>query len=823
MVELSSVLPDSLKYPSPRLPFRDAWRHYADAGLCPIPVLDTPPSRFLQWSRMKAEQWAEDDRWAYAQTAITLPDGLVMLDDDDYQQTAALEAQLGPRPATLYSTSRGSGALRRKSLFRVPEGTRFAGEYPGGEVIDSRHRFAFVCPTVNRRTCEVEEWYAPNDSALQRFPTAEDVHILVCDLPPAWVNYLSRNARSDASERPYAGPTAFRSGDLSVRVLAVATRHADTSRYPEANGALMSLAWVAVRHPDDEGIETLRDQIASAYVGRTDTTTAVSERRARMDRAWESALATQAAQYAAEWAAVENEVGTASAAWYRNHTPSTRHEQLDVNATLRSRMASLTPFERAVMGDPSGYAEERAKRTQAAAPRPESSWTPRDLSDVMADGYEPPRPTIFRRTDGVGLFYPGVVNEFHAVGGTGKTMAALAVCHEALREDLTVLYVDYEEHPGRIVQRLRGYGVRDDTIRSRFLYVRPSEKPTPEALTALLKLSPSVVLIDTFAESFRNLTSGDSNRTDDVTSWFALPRLFADAGACVIVTDHIPKDAQNKLMPIGSQAKHSGYKGAIYYLEAPAGKGLVKNGHGQLRFVLGKDNGGEMGVRAGESAGTFHLDTTGEVSTWTIQAPDTGAALAESIEALNADRDRILLALRNAGGHLKSRARLWESLGVNKNSTPPLVAALTDLIERGFVLEEKSGNAQSLRLPIRPSTTPEADAERETWAGYTPTPDHVPMSPGLVLEDKEDIGSDVHHVLLDVHLDDRTASRSARMSLPDPETAPSAQIRGDDGDGLAEGAHRPHPHLETASKGRAGQPRSILRATDAELQALLDE
>ncbi len=71
---------------------------------------------------------------------------------------------------------------------------------------------------------------------------------------------------------------------------------------------------------------------------------------------------------------------------------------------------------------------------------------------------------------------------------------------------------------------------------------------------------------------------GDSHRTDDATAWFALPRQFADAGACVIVTDHIPKDAQNKMMPISSQAKHSGDKGAIYFLDAPSGEGSTPVG-----------------------------------------------------------------------------------------------------------------------------------------------------------------------------------------------------------------------------------------------------
>lgn len=767
---LRDILPAELNYPRPRLPFGDVWRRYADAGLRPVPVQDTPPTGFLKWSRMKAEQWAANYRWSHAQTAITLPDGLVILDDDDAGKVAGLEAELGSRPKTLYGTSRGAGAVRRKSLYRIPPGSRFVGEYSGGEVIDSRHRFAFVCPTVNRKTGEVEQWYSPGDTPLERFPTAEDLADMVAVLPAAWVAHLTSVARHSDATQPYDGPVRFDGGELSQRVLEVAERHPDTSHYPEANSALMSLAWVAARFPEAEGIETLRAQIVNAYVLRSDARTEPAEREASMDRAWVSALATQAAQHEDEWSEIEAEVGAASAAWYRSNTFATPAEPrafsdiLPDDAYKRARQGDFSAFERAVMGDASGYAEERAQTALEAAQPERNSWAPRDLSDVMAGDYVAPKPTVFRRTDGMGMFYPGVVNEFHAVGGTGKTLAALAVCDEALRDGQTVLYVDYEEHPARIVQRLRGYGISDEAIQSRFMYVKPIEKPTQAALDALVNLSPSVVIIDTFAESFNNMTGGDSHRTDDVTAWFSLPRLFADAGACVIVTDHIPKDAQNKLMPIGSQAKHSGYKGAIYFLEAPTGAGLLKGEHGRLRFILGKDNGGEMGVRTGECAATFHLDATGEVSMWELQAPDTGTELAEAAAALSADRERIAEALP-----VHSRAQLWEALNVNKNSTPGLKAALGGMIEDGSVIEEKVGNAHRLRLASNKAPTREADAEAALWEGFVPRPDHVPMSPAPVPGDKEDVESDIHRIQLDVHRDEFTAHRSPYEGISDSE------------------------------------------------------
>lgn len=735
----------------PILPFAEVWERYADAGLQPIPVLDTPPKGYHRWSAAQAEQWAEDgERWAYAQTALTVEDGFVVLDDDYAEKVAALEAELGPRPRTIYSTSRGSGAARRKSMFRVPIGSLFVGEYDGGEVIDSRHRFMFVCPTVNRKTGEVEQWYGPDDQPLERFPTADDVLSMVAELPAEWVERLSRGAREKAAERPYDGPTRFQGGELSPRVLAVAERHPETAHYPEANGALMALARVAVRYPNAEGIETLKVQIVSSYVDRTTTRTSPPERQARMDRAWESALARQAEDYADEWAEAEAEFGPVRVRWYRDHVPTA---SAPAPTSELARLEALSPddaeaefgwdwqsqLSNAIMR--AEGIEERELRAQEAPP---SSWTPRDLSDVMAADYKPPRPTVFRRSDGMGLFYPGTVNEFHAVGGTGKTQVCLTVTAETLAAGQTVLYVDYEENPGRIVQRLRGYGIADVVIRSLFIYVKPSSKPTADELRALVGRAPAVVVIDTFAESFRNIGGGDSNNTDHVTEWFALPRFFADAGACVIVTDHVPKDAANKLMPIGSQAKHSSYKGAIYYLEAPTGGGLVKGGLGRLRFILAKDNGGEMGLRTGECAATFLLDATGAVSTWQLQAPDSAAALADAAAAHYAERERIAQALSDAGRSLPSRAQLWTAMGLGKNATPPVLTALADMIADGTVIEEPgTGNAKSLTLGSNLAPTPEADAERALWANTPTLPDVVPLSQVQVPGDREDITSDV--------------------------------------------------------------------------------
>ncbi|WP_127012146.1 AAA family ATPase [Microbacterium oxydans] len=772
-MNLRDILPEELNYPRPRLPYGEVWRHYADAGLCPVPVQDTPPTGFQKWSRMKAEQWATNHHWAYAQTAITLPGGLVILDDDDAEQVSNLEAELGQRPTTLYGTSRGAGAPRRKSLYRVPDGSRFVGEYTGGEVIDSRHRFAFVCPTVNRKTGTMEEWYAPDDSPLERFPTAEDLSDMVAELPTAWVAHLTSSAPLRDATRPYEGPATFEGGELSARVIEVSERHPDTSHYPDANSALMSLAWVAVRFPEAAGIETLRAQIVNAYVMRPDAPTSPDERQASMDRAWASALTTQAAQHEADWAEIEAEVGAASAAWYRSQVPRALAEPtafseiLPDDAHKRTGKGDFTAFERAVMGDASGYAEERAQKALEGAHTERSSWSPTDLTDVLDPDYTPPMPTIFRRTDRRALFYAGKVNEIHGTDGDGKTMVALAAVAETLIDGSRVLYIDHEESPSVIVSRLRLYGVPIETIRLGLDYVQPEGTPTPSDLSALEAEGYALVVIDTVNESISTLTGGDSNNSDDLTRWHSLIRPFARCGPCVLVIDHITKDAANPLYPIGSQAKRAGYKGLVYLLEAPKSGGLVEGGQGHLRLKLAKGNSGGLGLKRGALAAEFHLDSSGSVATWELRAPDDSEQLAESAAEVESHRRAIWEALIDNGGSVESKAELWRLLTLGTNGAPWAKAALFAMITDGFVIETKGKNGgKGLRLASNKAPTPEADAEHAMWDSYP-------------------------------------------ANTPDPTTTPSPlSVRGDGDGGQSEATDHHAPHSVTVSDSREGLPRS---------------
>lgn len=209
----------------------------------------------------------------------------------------------------------------------------------------------------------------------------------------------------------------------------------------------------------------------------------------------------------------------------------------------------------------------------------EGGWTPVDLGglvrDIAAGAWEPAVPTVGRlfapgAENCPGLFYPGEVNSIHGDPDCGKTWTALICCAQEMLAGRTALFIDYEDGPRRSVPRLmHSLHVPAEVVEERFIYLNPEEPLTKEHLTRLTgwleSARPSLVVIDSVGEA---LALEGRNEADggEVAMWFRLlPRTIADMGACVVVLDHLPKDAGGKaLWPIGSQRKRAVIRGASY-------------------------------------------------------------------------------------------------------------------------------------------------------------------------------------------------------------------------------------------------------------------
>ncbi|MCJ1707423.1 AAA family ATPase [Microbacterium sp. VKM Ac-2923] len=786
--------------------YADALKLYTRAGsaetLRPIPVSDAAPRGFRNWHPDLAQRWASSEHWMHARTASSPAPGFVFLDDDDATLCAALEAQIGSRPATLYTTSRGRLSEtqgRAKRLYRVPADAALRDGYSGGDIIDHFHRFAFIGPTRNAKTLEAEQWYLPDGSPLPGVPTAADIAQHTATLPAAWVEHLKRD-RPYGDAPAYSGSLTFDAGSVAPWLSDIAGTWGDWSEYRQAQRALWNLAGVAVMLPETPGIDTLRHAITSEYVNRANASSSPADSQGALDRAWTNGLAKQAA----ERDALEAEVGGASLAWaaskLRGAVPEapTFSERLEADAYKRAAQGDFSAFERAVMGDPAGYAEERAEKAAESvqtAPEPErGGWTPLDLAPVLTGEYVAPEATVMRRADGVGLLYREAVNGCHGEPGGGKSWFALSATSSVLAGGGHVLYLDFEDHAPRVVNRLRLLGTSDDALSTRLHYANPegdpldTAKPYAAQVAALLDAEPAydLVVFDGITEALA-LSGMGSNSGDEWTTWARLPKAFARTGAAVLTVDHVVKDAQNRgRFATGSGQKLATITGASYSLEVK--EPLAPNRHGYLAVKIAKDRHGyvqansEHGGKGLALAGEFHLyraDALSDRLTAEIRQPEAAEHVARAAQQISADRERIAYALQEAGGSLPSMSKLWESLEVQKNGTDELRTALDALISDGFVVvEDGARNSKSLHLKSNIAPTPEADAEN----------DLVPV---------------IEHPASQVQVPGDTADTQSSIRVSETDT------RG---------------HSDTRSDKPKTPPRSVLTGvTDAELDALLDE
>ena len=106
-----------------------------------------------------------------------------------------------------------------------------------------------------------------------------------------------------------------------------------------------------------------------------------------------------------------------------------------------------------------------------------STWLAVDLGPTPSPDATSTRPTMFTRTDGTGLLYPGRVHWFQGESESLKSWAAQAATVEVLAAGGNVLYIDYEDDDRGIVARLLALGVDKDVLAdpARFRYLRPDE------------------------------------------------------------------------------------------------------------------------------------------------------------------------------------------------------------------------------------------------------------------------------------------------------------------------------------------------------------
>lgn len=181
------------------------------------------------------------------------------------------------------------------------------------------------------------------------------------------------------------------------------------------------------------------------------------------------------------------------------------------------------------------------------------------LSDVT--------PKYLMDEDGNCLFYPG---EIHFVYGPPQSFKSL------LTLELNAPYtrvLDFENGPAVIRQRLLSMNA-SPAHTAGFDFPETAEQ-VKERVAEYIATKPKIVIIDGLP-GLCGVLGLDSDNNADIQRLFSQYLVpMKNAGICVVILDHIPKDAAKPEYPIGAQAKKA-QAGVAYYLHRNPSTGNVE-------------------------------------------------------------------------------------------------------------------------------------------------------------------------------------------------------------------------------------------------------
>lgn len=324
----------------------------------------------------------------------------------------------------------------------------------------------------------------------------------------------------------------------------------------------------------------------------------------------------------------------------------------------------------------------------ASTPPPaDTSWVPYDLAPYTDDNYQDPEPTILTRPDGRALIYPEAVNALFGAPGVGKTWVALAAITQHLQAGHKAAFIDLEDHPGKLVKRLKTFGLTNQQITTQFAYIRPDSITYPEAIQATQQLANdgyNLLIIDSYGELL-GLAGLDEYSNPDVTAnTQGLLRPIVRQGHALIVIDHVIKSNEGtRGYAIGAQRKKAMIDGASWELSSD---GYSREKAGTIHLHCAKDRNGWYANR--EHAADLHLTPTGTRIEWELTVPQDAPDEDAPHGAPNTPTvlmERISQYLADCGANDPQTARnICQAV---KGQDSHLRRGLRQLVEQGYVAE----------------------------------------------------------------------------------------------------------------------------------------
>ncbi len=173
------------------------------------------------------------------------------------------------------------------------------------------------------------------------------------------------------------------------------------------------------------------------------------------------------------------------------------------------------------------------------------------LGELLKGGIEP-TPQLLD-----GLLYEGRIHSIASGPGTGKTLLAEWMAIQVMNQGHRVLYLDAENGPKLIAERLKELGAGLDTVDETFFYYPADLSLDAESMArfkaTVEEVGPALVVFDSFAD-FLALAGLEENSNSDCTLWMTrVAQPLKDAGVAVLLLDHVPKSGSGGPRGAGSK------------------------------------------------------------------------------------------------------------------------------------------------------------------------------------------------------------------------------------------------------------------------------
>jgi hypothetical protein len=382
------------------------------------------------------------------------------------------------------------------------------------------------------------------------------------------------------------------------------------------------------------------------------------------------------------------------------------------------------------------------------------------MKDIISGNYTRIEPTILRRSDGQHLIYAAKLSWVSAPPEALKSFAMLLASVQEMQAGRPVAYVDYEDDASTICERLYKVAVGQqldnaeelvmtwvagplyadgsrDESKALFHYIaagRAFDMKMRSILLKVIKRGAQLITIDGCASAlaYANLNENDNS---DVNRWISTLWPLTNAGAAVVVIDHVVKNTQpgsgafGARSPRGAGSKLSAVSGAALMfsvLDAPSAYS-----DGKIEITVAKDRPGRIRVqkRSGKRLAGVLMSKPMEGGREGIQLTIHPAEeVSQMVEQKRFDlvcAEHISKIVKELGPISKTEIRKVlkeraDAKGTSGFRTETTVAAMKFLADNGYVRMEKN-ERQEMLISLIPYEATHGDKHADD-IGYEESP-----------------------------------------------------------------------------------------------------